>query len=328
MSKAMLLKFLLIAVAFYFGMEIATIFQDIKLRSNPAIYLPSGDTISNRTAGTIVFGGTVKAAGFISDTNLIAGNNWQVSPSFTLNTYRKTSPTVQGAIDNIDSGIIYINPGVYNERVTIKSRISLIGYGYERVLFTRTEDSCIIYGTGISKFYMSGISLKCFIETTDTASLVRIRNSYLDSTNTPSIVFENIFGVITNTGVSDKRCFGLKSDSSMMTIKNSYIRVIDVTGVGIKATIKAGKSSIIYSFNNILVSNEGNPSDAIIYMDDARCKIIIGFCQVNLTAGSIFNPGETIYGRIYNTISPESFSGVTNLIATPNNIVDANYYIK
>ncbi|MFZ1081649.1 MAG: hypothetical protein WAO19_06965 [Candidatus Kryptoniota bacterium] len=95
-----------------------------------------------------------------------ATNRKYVSPSFT-----DTDPyysTIQNAINSLGSGYpstpwgIYIYPGVYNESLTLKSNVSLIGSGIGSTIVKGTGSSAAIQGTtdsGGGNCYIVGLSI-------------------------------------------------------------------------------------------------------------------------------------------------------------------------
>lgn len=324
--------FIAIILIAIIGSGAADRFNSIKLTSNPSIYFNNaGDTLSNRTAGTITTNSIIKARSFIGDTTNIANNLWQVSPAFTLNSYRKTSPTIQGAITAIDSGTIYIAPGVYSEKLTIKSKVALIGAGVNRTMITTANDSCVVYGTGVTNFTMSNLTISATQTSKDTTSGIILRNNYLDSTNKPNIVFDNIAIIVTYTSGAGESSFGIIADSSSMTIRNSYIKVSGTGTVAPRACIKAKKGSVVIMLHTIAVSRTGSvgqAGDAAFHVIDTRCKITYGYCQ--FSCYGFFNSGGVtpVSQSYFNMSRTDPDGGFSNMIPVSNNTYDGNFYIQ
>lgn len=324
--------FIAIILIAIIGSGAADRFNSIKLTSNPSIYFNNaGDTLSNRTAGTITTNSIIKARSFIGDTTNIANNLWQVSPAFTLNSYRKTSPTIQGAITAIDSGTIYIAPGVYSEKLTIKSKVALVGAGVNRTMITTANDSCVVYGTGVTNFTMSNLTISATQTSKDTTSGIILRKNYLDSTNNPSIVFDNIAIIVTHTSGAGESSFGIIADSSSMTIKNSRIKVSGTTlSSAPRAGIKTKKGSVVNMFYTtvVVVSGTGEAADSPFHVLDLRCKITFAYSQ--FYASGIFNSGgvEPIAKYYLNVSNTDFDTDFINIIATPNNVFDTSFYLQ
>lgn len=312
------------------GSTTSTRFLSIKLLENPAIFFgeSGGDTVSNRTPGIIEFGSTIKAKSFIGDTSEIPANTYYVSPSFTNNTYRKLSTTIQGAINALDSGTIYVMPGVYNEKITLKSRISIIGSGVDRTTITYTNDSCAIYGEGITNLLIQNINISVTQASKDTVSAIKLRSNYKDSTNFSAIVFDNVritAAYKVGTGVC---IYGIIADSTSITVQNSYIKVIaNVSSSGARACLRLSRGSVVTFFNNFLICTSGLllPDDGVIYSVDTRCKLTMDLSRFYT---GTFNNGYNLTGRYYNNIGNEDYSNIVNLIDSPNNIYDTDFYIK
>jgi len=313
------------------GSGAADRFNSIKLTSNPSIYFNNaGDTLSNRTAGTITTNSIIKARSFIGDTTNIANNLWQVSPAFTLNSYRKTSPTIQGAITAIDSGTIYIAPGVYSEKITMKSKVALIGAGVNRTMITTANDSCVVYGTGVTNFTMSNLTISATQTSKDTTSGIILRKNYLDSTNNPSIVFDNVAILVTYTSGAGESSFGIMADSSSMTIRNSRIKVSGTLSAAPRAAIKAKKGSVVNMFYTtvIVLSGTGAPADSPFHVIDTRCKITFGYSQ--FYAQGIFNSGGVtpIAKYYFNMSNTDPDGDFSNIIPVPNNVYENGFYLQ
>lgn len=321
-----LIAIILIAII---GSGAADRFNSIKLTSNPSIYFNNaGDTLSNRTAGTITTNSIIKAKSFIGDTTNIANNLWQVSPAFTLNTYRKTSPTIQGAITAIDSGTIYIAPGVYSEKITMKSKVALIGSGVNRTMITTANDSCVIYGTGITNFTISDLTISATQTSKDTTSGIILRKNYLDSTNNPSIVFDNVAILVTYTSGAGESSFGIIADSSSLTIQNSYIKIKGTGTAAPRACFKLKKGSVVNIFNVTAISDNGQPADAITHILDMRCKPTFGNSRFYMT-GLFDSGGLTPRVKYYWNISNmDETITLANILSAATNIVDASFFIR
>jgi hypothetical protein len=329
--KPKLLKTLLgISLLLLLAFTASTIFDSIKLRQNPSLIFPHGDTLSNRTAGTILTGSTIKAKSFISDTMTIPSSTWEVSPNFSYNAYRKISPTIQQAINGITTGVIIIHSGTYIEKLTIKSDISLIGVAKEKVLILTEDDTCCIYGTGITRFSMRdlSVSLSTDIEN-DTASAIRIRNSYLDSTNTPTIKFYNVAVTTSNISASNIFLYGFKIDSTAMQVEFCSVETVNSTDGEDNADFKLRKSSRAYVYNCQLMVPTTVVTSGIFTMMDSRCRITVADCRMR-NAGIMISPlgVTTAIGRIWNNISNGAYTDITNLIGSPNNITDIDFYIR
>jgi len=325
-GNTILAVFLIIIL--FMGSTVWTRFDSVKLTSNPALYFGNAqDTVSNRTAGTLEFGSTIKAKSFIGDTNLIPGNVWQVAPAFTLNTYRKTSPTIQAAIDAIDSGVISIAPGVYTERITLKSRITLLGSG-ERTHIVRSDDTSAVYGINLSKVTIKNLRITATQTNTDTVVAIKIRNSYTDSTSSPTIVFENLRVEALFTSGTGASIYGISADSASFTLTNSYVRVVgEIAIVSERACFNIKKSCVYGLYRNTLICDAGAGADCIVWVRDTRSKLTAGYNQFR--ASGVFSQNSAAYARLYhNTGNGIMTDNLLNLITTPYNISDINFYIK
>lgn len=322
----------ILIIVLFMGSTVWTRFDSVKLTSNPALYFGNAqDTVSNRTAGTLEFGSIIKAKSFIGDTNLVPGNVWQVAPAFTLNTYRKTSPTIQAAIDAIDSGVISIAPGVYTERITLKSRITLLGSG-ERTHIVRSDDTAAVYGINLSNVTIKNLRITATQTNTDTVNAVKIRRSYTDTTSTPTIVFENVKIEALFTSGTGVAIYGITADSASFIFRDSYIRVVGEASVGSdRACFNVAKGSVYGLYRNTLVCSSGESVDVIVWARDTRTKLTAGYNQYMCTLGAVFaqTPGTAPYARYYhNTGNVAMTDNLTNLITTPYNVSDVNFYIK
>lgn len=329
--KPKLLKVLLVvSLLLLLAVTTSTIFDSIKLRKNPSLIFPNGDTISNRTAGTITTGSTIQAKSFISDTMTIPSSTWEVSPNFSYNAFRKISPTIQQAINGITTGVILIHPGTYQERITIKSNISLVGLVKEKVIILGEDDSCCVYGTGITGFTMRDLSISLVSETeNDTATGIRIRNSYTDSTNTPTIKFNNIAVTVQNIAASNIYLYGMRIDSTAIQVENCSVETQNATDGDDNAAFKLKKSSRIYVYNSQLMVTTTIATGGIFTIMDSRCRVTLADCRMR-NAGILISPFgvTTAFGRIWNNISNGAYTDITNLIGSPNNITDNDFYIR
>lgn len=304
--------------------EMQTIFQTIKITGNPGIvFSNTADSISNRTAGTLVFNSMIKAKGFIADTNTVPLNVAYTSSGFTLNTYRKTSPTVQGAIDMLDSGTVYIGPGVYGERVTLKSKVTLIGAGTNRTIIVRTDDSCVVYGNRISNVQISDLSIKNVYSTDLAASRtgVKIRKAFTDSLTTPTIVLRNVVIDVKD----DDDVYALWLDSACAVVTQSSL-----TEDGDNcAVIYMQNGSKVYPTDNKLINRTGNPQSSIFYALDTRCRVTFSYNRI-LTGYVIFHVSTAnMVVRANHNMSDISVTDIDNgaviLAVNSSNSFDINY---
>lgn len=325
---------LLIMLAFWLGSNAGQVrFDGIKLTQNPAIILKNDqDSITNRTAGLIEIHSMLKVKGLITDTAAIAGNQWIVSPSYTLNTYRKTSPTIQGAITNIDSGTIFVAPGVYNEKITLKSRVTLIGAGVDRTTITYANDSCVVYGATIANVLLKDLSIVATQTSKDTVTCIKLRRSFVDTTSRPTILFDNVS--ITNTYVSGAGLctYGIMADSSSFIMKNSYMKVAGKSSTDDRACLRVQKSCKVTLLRNSMICYANAAADRMLFVVDLRCKFTLGYNQFMITSGAVFSDGvgANNIGRFYNNVSNVDITGggMVNLISSPNNITDADILLQ
>ena len=305
-------------------------FNNIKVYNNPGIYLANGDTISNRTAGTIDMSGSMlRVKGVISDTSITPDRVWYVSPGFTLNTYRKTSPTISSAITNIDSGVIYVYPGIYAEKITAKSRVTIIGASKDRVKIQRTDDTCVVFANGVSNFGMSNMTIQNIYSSgidsmRNAIKLYKCNNS--DSTAVPTLLFDNLRIISTD----DEDVSAILADSSKAIFTNCYIKAAgDYSGC---VRLRAGSRIRIY--NSQIINISATPFSGIFGSEDTRGNITVALCDIytnNVSYGAIFAAWSSDFKvRIYNNIADGPFSGGSNATVTylvSSNIYDADFYI-
>ena len=136
-------------------------FDQIKIRKNPAITLPNGDTISNPSSGLITTIGVIHAPSFITDTSCLPSHTWYVSPTYTFSKYRKLSPSIKMALDSLgtDSATIYVYDGIYTDLITAHTNVAIIGNSQDRTIISRS-DTNVIFANGIKNFSLSNMTIQ------------------------------------------------------------------------------------------------------------------------------------------------------------------------
>jgi hypothetical protein len=303
-----------------------TDFDAIRFRKNPSIKLSSGDTISNRTPGIIdMSGSSIKVQTIIQDTTIIPRNYWEVSPSYPLSIWRKTSPSISAALTNIDSGVIYVHPGIYTERITAKSNVAIVGDDPSRVIISRI-DTAVVYAINCSNFSMKNITI--FSNAGNASStLIRIKNSWSDSTENSKIIFDNL--VLKLYGSADIYGYAIYSDSASYTLTNSLIYGFNQGLEGYEEWIniynKDGSNAYI---ENCRIINMVNVSSIVISCDN-RCKLFMINSKIyNQWGGNIFNSNTAITRLIGNMSNDTLNIGTQVNVIYDNHNKNTGFFLK
>lgn len=303
-------------------------FEQISLRQSTAIILPQGDTISNSTAGTIDMSGSdLLASHFIpvsNDTN--PGNTYFVSPGFfenvpALRNYQ-TITSALNAIPTNDSATIIVFEGTYSEALTAKSDVSIIGVSADKVKITSNSNSTISI-SGISNFELKNLT----IENTGNAKGACCINIGGTDAVTSNVNFENL--VLINSQPASET-YIINCNNSPFYMINCFLKAENIGGTCTNLiNLTNASKPVIYSCRFI---NQGaTVATNSICINDENTDIIIGYSQ-NYTGGYfIYNNiigGSQPTGRSFNNVSNAADYQFTNLIVSPNNIVDANFIIR
>lgn len=270
----------------------------------------------------------LKVKGVLSDTVLTPSRVWEVSPGFTFNSYRRTSPTIQQAITAIDSGVIYVYPGIYSERITGKSRVLIMGASRDRVKLQRTDDSCVVYANGVSNFGISNMTIQNLYSSNlgvqkNVIKLYQCNNT--DSTSAPTLIFDNLY---MSTQENDQNVAVVYLDSSKAEFRNCYMTI----------SASSGMSACIWQINGAKVSATRSkfknlvdaPLTGIFMGEDDRCRLWAGYneMQINGSSGSIIMGFSDAYHiRAYYNVSDYAFTGGSAILLMSNNTYDADFYI-
>lgn len=339
-----LIAIILIAIL---GSTAADRFNSIKLTSNttPSLYFANdGDTISNRVSGTLVTNSTIRAKSFIGDSTQTSPKSWVVASNLLYSSYRRTSPTIQQAINGAEgNSIINVRAGKYFEILRLKTGITIVGESPSntRVVNELTTsavglDSGVVYLTDVDSVSFFNLTLSMeyngeFSGFVDTLATVNIKNCYKDSTNAPRIRFNNV--VIEAIQLSNQGAFvyGVKADSSFFKLTNSKISISEQGFDGYDFShIYLKRSSRVDITGTDLVMTPYLVFCGNFTIMDNRCRITMSNSRLITVAdlGSPFSASGTSYARMWNNISNGTFSGTNNLIGSPNNISDVDFYIK
>lgn len=308
------------------GFTTQTIFENITLRKNPAIiFSHPGDSMSNTTSGTIETSNSIfKAKYFVSVLKTIPGNYWIVAPELYTNSDLKFTSTIDSAITAIDSGVVFVFKGVYR-KITGKDNVTVIGIDPSQVFISSADDSSLVYVSNKKNFGLKNLTVQSTGATSGIGKpLVNLLNCYTDTTQTPKIIFDNV----NILGSNNAKIYGIKADSSSFIIRNSYIRVLNSVNSNSRASIFLRKGSVALVSGNKLITDAGEPADRIFEFEDTRCKPTVYNNQMYVTSGALMIEGVDVKAKFYYNICNETFSGFTNLIGTPYNISDGDFYIK
>jgi hypothetical protein len=302
-----------------------TVFQSIKVTSNPGIVFANGDSLSNRNAGKLTTGSMFYAAGFRPDTNNIPSHTWYVSDSLKFSYYYRTSSTIQAAINAIDSGTIYIGPGVYNEKVTLKSKVTLKGAGTDRTIITRTDDTCVVFINRATNISISDLTVRNAYSSniTATRNSIKVMKCYVDTLTVPTIIFTNL--VVDAKDANN--CYGVYLDSACAQIVNCRISV----GNDLCSNIRLANGAQAYIYDNVLQCKATNPDAGILTSDDIRGRAYFGK-NVIMARFAVFNAGTAGFViRAFHNISDIDFGSVNNgpavLLVNSSNDYNSNFYI-
>jgi hypothetical protein len=281
--------------------------------------------------GTITSNSSWKIKSLITDTTTISSNVWVVSPAFTFNKYRKTSPSVKTVIDSLgsDSALIYVNPGTYTDRITAKTNVTIIGSSKEKVFFSRTGDSTVVYGYNVTNFNLSNVTIIHSTTASGEASGIKLYRCFSDSTALPKIRFDELrIWVIDN---SSDTVAGILADSSSFKLTNSFIYVDNQSGAGndrITGCVRVRNySHPIVQY--CILDATGDKSGALyscVRVSTVDCRPIISY---NQGVGDRFiTAGDVTTMRSSFNISNSASVNLDNWFSTTYNIIDANFIIK
>lgn len=310
------------------GSDITTDFMVVKAQR--FIMKNTADSIYSVASGKIGINGMVFTKGVISDTMGIPANAWQVDPSFKLNTYRKTSPTIMGAVNAIDSGVVFVLPGTYNERITAKTNVSIIGVSPDKVRITRTADTACVYGYAVSNFSLKNISI--INGNTSTKGYfvgIKLYRCFTDSATitatSPRVTLDNLKIYALPTTSSDDSAACISADSSSFSISNSYLCI--------------GRGNAFYGTvnTNIKLNNMSHPVISDCFFDFSilghpAIKVVSDNCRPvihdNRANYSLVYCNASTTLRTWNNMSSTANTNVDEWLSTNNNIVDASFLAR
>jgi len=332
-NKRMLIFFTVFLLAI--GWSNGTLFDIVQVTKR-VIIKNTADSIYSVSSGTIGVNGTLKVKSLLMDTNLTAQKVWRVSPAFTFNKYRLTSSSIQMAIDSSgssDSTTILIYDGYYNERLTLKSRLALIGTDRVNCKIVRVQDSTVIYANGKTNIELRNLTI---INKSDSTSLekstVKFYKCATDSLSQPRVRIDNCTIEYTNnvsnlapsaTGAA------LNLFNSSVTVTNSYIHssVADYC-----VPVRLADLTRCHIYNSQLVNKNGSPQTGIFLADDTAPYLYIGYNEMYSGNWVIFHGGTANFrARAYFNISDIAVDDVANgtvsLIINSNNVGTTNFYL-
>lgn len=279
------------------------------------------------------------------NTTNVAENTISISPT--------SSDSIQDAIDKINDnggGVVYLNPGTYNENsdITIPSNVYLIGLAKNLCIIDFGNSSRSIITTGTSDITLMEFTVQnstdSGIKILNNTGLIVINNVDVDDCLIGIEVTNCLFGInIISGGVFITNCdVGLKFDTvSGFTIDNSTFSLCDTYGMELIDTSFGIVRACGFQANTDDAINCSNV-DAVAF----ETLIIIqnGGAGINLTGGSLANrifgcrisdnaDGVIISntaGNINNTIATNSISSNTGtgiIIAganATNNLINGN----
>lgn len=347
------LKYILIFLSiFLLGAAFGLIeFDRIKIRQNPAITLPKGDVISNDTAGTIKmntskikikslallnydsitntqagridFGNAdIYAKRLVPTNNAYPSNTYFVSPNYTNDASLHNYSTISGALAAMSSGTIYVFEGTYNEKLTGKANVTIIGAGSSKTIIT-SGDSSTVYLNGITNFVL----MEMTIENSSNQSSSKCIGVYeCYTTTSPNIVFSNV--VVRRTEEANGISNAIYCDSASIALFNSFIHVTAAGTAGTQLLFLANHSNPVIDFCKFKIPG-GSANDNSIFLNDNTVDLTIGHSQNECGGEFIYvSGGSPTSGRSYRNFSNVSDLDFTNLITTHDNIVDANFIVR
>lgn len=266
-------------------------FDNIKLRRDPAIILPAGDTISNPTKGVVSFQrSTIRAKYIIADSNATPGDIWEVSPAFTTSSQAKKTFSIQQAINLIDSGTILVYPGIYNEKLVLKDKIAIVGTDRHNCIIRRTDDTVVVWGQNLTSFFIGNITVEN-VKVSNIDSLRKVfhfKNSFADSLTRPPIQIHNVTAFVEDGDESTI----VYADTSSVLVLDSYFN----TGGDDSRMFTLARSSIIHTMYSFYTG----PVLPQVTMVDGRSGIPrIYMAYNNINFSTFESSGTTVNPRIF-----------------------------
>ena len=213
-------------------------------------------------------------------------------------TQSKAYCEIQDAIDDADSNdVIEIQPGTYNETLTISNK-PLTLQGQNQYDWQTVSNTIIDLGrnnfniTGSNKTYIKGLTIRN-----------GSANIYSENSNTS---IENC--------ISEGSLYGIINGNDSLTISNCIIRNNDYFGIFFENCNSS--SSVI---ENCLIYDNGNNSECGIYLKYSEAQTFIKNCTITKNYNGIKNLGSTapnvmnsiIHGNNVNTVGSVSLSYCT-----------------
>jgi hypothetical protein len=333
-----------------------TQYDQISIRKNPAIKLPEGDTISNSSAGTIDAGtsqvkaGSVKllnnavitntesgkveltgidiyAGHFIASGDSFPGNTYCVSPDFfASNSQLRIFKTITEALNAITSGgTILVYEGTYNEAITAKSDVSIVGVSSGRVIIT-SDAACTVSISDVSNFELKNLTIANTNTTgQDPGNPGDPGSACISITAGSSVKLTNLIvmkEVSTSGGLIDIFC-----DGSAFSTNNSFVYA---TSNGAESTMLVylrNTSTAAFESSKFKTANSGS-AEYSVYAEDTATIVTMGFSQNQSESNFIYGAGGAIEGLSFNNVSNVADVNFNNSLDTNNNIVDEDFTVS
>ena len=232
--------------------------------------------ILGQQAGSLAVMDTIGAGSTLSIENRTWLTSLVVDASSTVG-LRGTFTTISAALTAAVSGqTIFIRPGTYTEDLTLKAGVNLTAFaGDELTPNVTIIGKCSFSDAGnvtISNIRLQTNSDFLLAVTGSSASILRLRNCYLNVTNNTAISFTNsnatsridvyrCFGDIGTTGIA------LFSSSSIGTIEFYFTEITNSGASTTSSTISAGKMNAFYGRFETVFTSSGTGRILSRYID-------------------------------------------------------------
>ena len=254
---------------------------------------PTGPAGTAASTGATGPAGTPFPVGNTLTVDAVYGND----VSGTANPYVYPFLTISAALSNASSGqLVFVNPGTYNESITMPNNVSLVGAGAQAVVIQRLNVT-----SNVTLLTMgSNCRAENFTANLSSASNVNLIGVDFPTGTVPTAKLRNSIWTVTSTALGSNTILGCRSSGTSATtfasanmIQRSTLNVIS-SGTGPTRGILVNGSNR-FSVRDIVVYARGTGTDIVgvettdagAFFDSKTTTISGATHDINRTAGTL-----------------------------------------